>query len=88
MACGLWPVEQALLGQGAASNRILLPTQGCSRADLSGPDSALSQVCGWAGLARPGGRGPALALCLPCLAQLLCLPFVEGRRVGRRAEGK
>lgn len=72
MACILW--SRALLGQGAASSRILLPTQGCSRADLSGPDSALSQVCGWAGLARPGGRGrpwpyacPALLSCCACL---------------------
>lgn len=52
MACILYPVEQALLGQGASPERILLPTQGYSRADLPGPDSALSQVV------RPvGGRG-------------------------------
>lgn len=52
MACILYPVEQALLGQGASPERILLPTQGCSRADRRGPDSALSQVV------RPvGGRG-------------------------------
>lgn len=86
-------MEQALLGEGAASNRILLPTQGCSRADLPGPDSALfpgGAACGWAGLAQLGGwgwlswvgRALALALRLPDIAQLLCLPFVGGRRMG------
>jgi hypothetical protein len=94
VACILYPMEQALLGQGAASNRILLSTQGCCRADLPGPDSALSQVvrgCGWAGLAQLGGWGPAMALCLPCVARLLCLPLGGvggGRRMGCAGEGK
>lgn len=79
-------MEQALLGQGAASNRILLPTQGYSRADLPGPDSALSQVVrpvggqGWLSWVGEAWLGPALAL--RCSAAVLAFCGGEGKENG------